>query len=327
MRYFKIPAAIFVCLTITMLSAAALAEEPCPSCPSGCVPIGLVGEFRAGVSADVRVCPAGCTALETVKSMAEKPLCSLQAEAATAAVPPAEPQAVAATATEAPVYADNTRNRIILGRTALGIQPGDVTITGYGAGLWQFEYGVNENLQLGAFVVLPVMVAGVFPSIKAHVNLTDNIALGGGAFGGVFGPFAEGLMDVSIWMIGGHAEMTFAITRNNVINIGMIALGGGFGLSDTDAFDGAILIPNIGFRTTFTPRWSFQVELSMPFLAGPEGTYMAGDLFLLFYGFRGHGELIFGDIGFAMPLFEDYIKYIWKYTPMGIPYFSIGFKI
>ena len=312
-----------VCLIMVLWTGMAAAAEPCPQCPAGCVPAGLVGEFRTDVPAGVRQCPAGCVAFEMVKTMAEKPLGQVADVQANPPAPVTNQMAIA----PKQAYADYTRGRIVMSNTALGLESGDLLITGYAAGLWQFDYALNENLQLGAFVVLPGMAAGVFPTLKAQVDLTDSIALGGGVFGGVFGPFTSGVGDWSIWMLGGHMEMTFSITRNNVINMGMTVAYWGYGLTDTYPSNGVLLIPNLGFRTTFDPRWSFQVELSMPFYAEKEGSQWAGDLFLLFYGFRGHGELIFGDIGFALPIFDEYIRYIWKYTPIGIPYFSIGFKI
>jgi hypothetical protein len=35
---------------------------------------------------------------------------------------------------------------------------------------------------------------------------------------------------------------------------------------------------------------------------------------------------VFGDIGFMLPLEEEYINHVWQYVPLGIPYFSIGMK-
>ena len=312
-----------VCLITALWGNPAVAAEVCPECPSGCVPAGLVGEFRTDVPAGVRQCPAGCVAFEMVKTMAEKPLCQLAA----ATTSPAAAEATGASEIPQERYADYTRGRLVLGNTALGPQAGDLLITGYAAGLWQFDYALNEHLELGAFVVLPVMVAGAFPSIKAHTNLSDSVALGGGVFGGMFGPFAGSLGDWSVWILGGHAEMTFAFTRNNVLNLGLAVVHWGYHLSAPYPSHGVLLVPSIGFRTTFHPRWSFQTELEMPFYAGEDGAEGAGKMFLLFYGFRGHGDLMFGDIGFVMPIFEGYFDFLWKYTPLGIPYFSIGFKI
>jgi hypothetical protein len=303
---------------IALLGGAAIAAEPCPPCPPGCIPEAFVEQYKPSAVEVERNCPPGCIALEKAKVLRDRPGCELGVARDEGAVgQQAEPRR----------NVESTRTRTVLLPSALGAPAGEVIATGYAAGLWDLEYVLSDNLQVGAYVVLPVYVAGVFPSIKAQFALSDRFSVGFGALAGLVGPYAGDESGSFALVAAGHAEVTFH-TRRHMLNLGLMAVGAGVrsGGGGLDMFDGAILLPNAGYRFAFHPDWSFQLELTGPLLVADNGLVNDEAIIILSYGFRGHGDIMFGDVGFTLPLFSAYIDDAWKYTPLGIPYFSIGFK-
>lgn len=231
-----------------------------------------------------------------------------------------------------------TRHRVTVSPTAVGMEKGDFTITGYGLGIWEFQYGVHENVQIGALTLLPVGVAGLIPTVSAHYRVNDHFAVGGGAYVGVVGSFTDmDLVDQAfVVLYGGSFQMT-AIWGRHTLNFSLIAgsaagrllydLGDDEGYVDTFTnLRGAYMLPSIGYRFEMHPNWSLQIEVAIPVYADPDGHMTADDVVtMIFYGIRGHAGLVYGDLGFMIPACEGYFTEIWKYTPIGIPYFSLGF--
>lgn len=311
---------VFVCAMLGhgLLAGPAFAAEQCPECPQGCIPQAYVESFKDTVGETARACPPGCVAIETVKALRDQPGCVPVETGQARAAPPAA---------GAQPNVNSTRTRGVFLPTALSAPAGELIFTGYGAGLWDAGYVLSDNLQLGAYMVLPVYVAGVFPNIKAQFALGDNLAVGFGGLAGLGGPYAGGEAGAFLLVAGGHAEVTVH-TGKHLFNLGLMVLGAGLRQKgkDLDMVDGAILLPNAAYRFAFHPDWSFQVEVTGPVVVGKDGVVNEEAIVIATYGFRGHGDIMFGDVGFTLPLFSDYIKDVWKYTPLGIPYFSIGFK-
>ncbi|HOX47238.1 MAG TPA: hypothetical protein PK668_26830 [Myxococcota bacterium] len=301
-----------------LLAAGQARAAPCPVCPAGCVPLEYVEQLKApppGPAA--RVCPDECAPLEQVKSMREKPGCELQAEQAGPVTPPPAEQRNEVT----------TRNRVILTPTAFMPPPDQATFTGYAAGLWEFSYTLGEVAQVGTYFTLPVVVFGVFPEARAGVRLGDHVALGGGVLGGLIFGYATDVSGDLFWLIGGHGELSLMF-GDHLLNFSLMAFGGGFRWEsgNDDLIDGALLLPTFGYRWAFHRNWSLQLELTVPLLV-QDGLENDDDVVvLLMYGFRGHGDTMFGDIGFCLPIYEDFIDEVWQYVPLGFPYFSIGFN-
>lgn len=231
-----------------------------------------------------------------------------------------------------------TRHRVTISPTAVGMEKGDFTVTGYGLGVWELQYGVHENVQIGALTLLPVGVAGLIPTVSAHYRVNENFAVGGGAYFGIVGSFADmSVVDQAFVLVyGGSFQMT-GIWGKHSLNVSLIAgsaagrLAWDVGDSEGDVgtfsnLRGAYMLPSVGYRYEVHPNWSLQIEVAIPVFAGPDGSMDGDDVVtMIFYGVRGHAGLVFGDLGFVIPAHREYFTEIWKYTPLGIPYFSLGF--
>ncbi len=313
---------------------SSLPDKICPSCKAGCIPLDLVDDYdKTGKAQDHR-CGKDCVALEFIRSMSDPPRCrSSKPEPKSGKIEKLKVNNQAA-----------TRERHIFSRSALGLEKGSLVITGFGAGLWDFQYGIHKNVQLEAVTILPVIFVGLLPSVKVHgAAIKDKLYFSGSLFGGFLASYVDADVLFSAgdgyWLLGGN----FAMSRTwneHIFSLGTTVFMHGYYYSHTFDGDsnyddesgsvmgeGAFIIPNLSYRYGFHRNWSFQTELTPIMYAGgnsPRGLEDA--VYLLSYGFRGHGEMLFGDIGFTLPLHKDFVKYVWKYTPLGFPYFSVGFK-
>ncbi len=304
-------------------AAPAAVAAPCPTCPAGCVPTAWVAEWKAPPSG-APACPAGCVSLELVRSLSDDRSCAVAqppAPASDAASP--DGTALGAVAVASPPEAvrpvDATRQRIIVFPTALGPPKGQSSFTGYGAALWHYEYGASDSATLGLYAVLPIGVAGVFPSVSLHSVVDAHVAVGAGAVGGIVTAYTTG---DSLWAAFGHAEVTY-FDDENIFNVGLLAGTAG---ANGETADGVLLLPNVGYRRLISRTWSFQTEITPPFVTGG-GSDVNGRVWVLNYGLRVHGDAVFGDFGFSMPIAKGFFDEAWKYLPLGVPYFTLGFHI
>lgn len=227
-----------------------------------------------------------------------------------------------------------TQDRIIFSRTAIGNQPRDLHLTGYAAGIWDIDYAVNRNVTLGIAIQLPILSVGAVPHLTVNTNVTGNFAVGAGLFAGVWGQYLSN-PEASILMAAGtHAAATW-IKGPHMVNLGIMAADYA-SYSKKDDFilgPGLGVLASFGYRYSINKNWAFLFEVHTPFLIDVTKSpsrnlaeYNYGEIWAVMYGFRGHGDHIFGDFGFMLPLFPEYITHVWPYLPLGIPYFSIGMK-
>lgn len=339
------------------LYAAPGLTEPCPSCPGGCVPRGMVESLRVEADAIVDSCPAECVSVSRVKSFLDTPRCTTAATTQddarpapateeTGVTPPTDPPAGSAPLADSgtseallqdtiitanPYYA-NTRHRLVTMPTASGLEKGRTAITGYGFGLWEFQHGVTKEVQVGIMTLLPVLVTALAPTVRVHGQINENFYLSGGVFGSWFHSYNS---DYHVLFGGGSIEGTFRSGRHT-FNLGLVAMSGGSGDKDWggyyrtvwDAWDAVLLLPHLGYRLELAEIWSFQLEF-MPLLwiSTREQEYTRTENFtaLIFYGFRVHGSLLYGDFGFCIPASAWFGDWLWSYAPLGLPYFSLGF--
>ena len=298
-----------------LLAPGSAGAEQCPVCGDGCLPAALVEVLKQTPGQQERDCPKGCLPVERVKTLLDIPNCAYEPDAR-------DPLESGTT------NADGTRHRLGLMPTALPNPEGQLTMTGYGLGLWHIQYALNPYVEVGTLVVLPIYVAGVAPTVRFHIRLNEHLSIGAGGFFGIGGAYVNNDRGEFGLAVGGHLNLTASLGRHN-LNLGLIALGyGAKGRENALSMnDEAMLLPSLGWAWSFAEDWLVLAELTAPLIVNSEGLRFREPAFLLIYGVRGHGKTIFGDVGFALPLFDDYVKEVWKYTPLGIPYFSIGVKL
>ncbi len=319
MKHFYILAAF---LMLILPGSLALAQEipPCPECPRFCVPEGFVETQKATLPENLPTCPPGCLPLGAIKSLLDAPRCRFSLEAET---PPEMAQpAVETPKTEEIRNESSTRHRLMYTQTALGVEKGQTTITGYLAAVWDFQYGLHDNVQLGVVTILPISVFGLLPTFKFHGKVNDFLHLSIGGFGGMITTYVASV-DFYAWVAGGQAAASF-VFDNHLFNLSFTSFTAGKYEDRWRNYDGAVLIPALGYRYGFHRDWSFQTNLSPAFFV-ESGRTEVSRIWLWSYGFRGHGEVMYGDIGFTMPLHKDFFNAVWKYLPLGIPYVSLGF--
>lgn len=294
---------------LSCLAQPARGLDLCPKCGDGCVPEQFVEQTRDPESPVFWPCPLGCIPLERVVRLRSVPGCIYVQD-------------------DAPLVSgtDTTASRVVMMPTAASNPVGQWTMTGYVAGLWQVEYAVSEHVQVGSMVILPIYVAGAIPNIKFQTQASEHLQLGGGAFVGLGGIYVGG-SGGSLLLFGGHLELSVPIACHS-LTLGLVGgTGGGWSNNrDFDLTDGAWLFPYFAWQWAFHDDWLFMTELTSVMGVRSDGLWLDEAFFVLIYGIRGHGQVMFGDIGFALPLFSAYIKEMWRYTPLGFPYFSIGLK-
>ena len=320
---------LFFCLVATLIFGLSLpawtSELPaCPECPSTCVPEAYVDIQKAPLPENLPKCPSGCIPLGSVKLMLDEPLCKI-------AMDDTKPKETALSSEKSTTTTaekkekrnvESTRHRLHYTPTAVGLKKGEATITGYIAAAWNFEYGFHENLQAGVVTVLPISIIGIIPTVKFHGAVTDYLHLSIGGFGGCLLSYVGS--GGSVFLGGGQGVASF-VSGKHLINFSFSAMSAGISTEHGwEGADGALLVPSLGYRLEMHRNWSFQADLT-PLLVVNTKKLESENFWLLNYGVRGHGDLFFGDLGFTMPLVKSFLDNVWRYVPLGIPYFSLGF--
>ncbi len=214
--------------------------------------------------------------------------------------------------------------RINFSRTAFGVEKGETTVTGYGGFLWVMNHGLTDWMELNVTTVLPIMVYGATFGFSFHTDREKDIAYGVGVRGGIGGIMAS--MYGLGYTAGVDGRMSFRFQSRLFLNLSLSL--DTLGYSRSDEAPSILLSPSIGFRVAFSRNWSYQMEYMLPLnkrdgaeFIEPSDAYFG----LLIYGFRVHGDLVFGDFGFMLPLGYFYLEGLAMYAPLGVPYLSLGF--
>ena len=226
-----------------------------------------------------------------------------------------------------------TRDRIIFSRTAIGNKPKTINMTGYAAGVWDIDYSINRNVTIGAAVLLPVLSTAVIPHISANVFLSKHFAIGAGVFAGIWTYYVKNTDGYFLLFGGGHVAATY-VNGPHMLNLSALCAGYGDYNKQRNFIFGHELgvVASLGYRYSINKNWALLLEVHTPFgidvNASPSkncSNNSYGEVWAVMYGFRGHGGQVFGDFGFVLPLYAEYIKTTWQYLPLGIPYFAVGF--
>ncbi|MBW1807280.1 MAG: hypothetical protein JRJ87_03740 [Deltaproteobacteria bacterium] len=215
--------------------------------------------------------------------------------------------------------------RIVFLPTAIPRPQGVFNATAHDIGFWQLEYGLSDQVGLGLQVLLPITVVALAPGLRLGFRLSDNVWLGGSITAGFFIPYIDGV-DVQVLFYGGGPSLTLGNDRF-IFNCGLMAMGATLfadsneGGNETEA----LLLPHLGISVRLSEMVRFNLEVTPPLLPTVEGGSDAM-LWLVLYGIRIHGEMLYGDISFVWPAGKDTWTFM-KYMPMGLPLLSFGFQI
>ncbi len=223
-------------------------------------------------------------------------------------------------------------DRIIFSRTAVNNPPKEINLTGYAMGIWDVNYSINRNFNVGGAILLPIYSSAIMPHASANLFVHKNLAIGMGLCGGIWSYYANNKDSYFLWFGGGHVAMTYVNGRHLVNISALCGTGGDYNKKRDFIFSkGLAVIPSLGYRFSVNKSWALLLEAHAPCIINAEYSssenikeYEYGKIWAVAYGFRGKGGHLFGDFGFILPLCREFIKITWKYVPLGIPYFVIG---
>jgi len=318
-----------------LFSPILLAEEEqpakvdCPACPAGCVPADLVHEYALDPYKYENDCPAGCVDIRMVRSLSFEPACQMAPLRLKPGFTEEENKPLVYSARR---YS-HTLNRMVTSRTALPLTDSKFSATGYMIGLWELNGSPYKNLQVGILTLIPAGFFAFVPTAHYSGEIAENSYLGAGLFGGYFSDYL-GWLELEVWTMGGSLEYTYVYKDKHVFNVMLLAMGGGHdkGNDGIENWPFAILLPSLAYQYRWSESWAFNLDMSVPLLIDDHADETQKDIeekftYNIFYGVRGHGGIIFGDIGFYLPASKWFKNYLWKYFPFGFPYFSIGVEI
>lgn len=208
--------------------------------------------------------------------------------------------------------------RIIWGLTALGREPGEGSWNIFNLGVWDFDYGVNKNLQIGITTMVPIVFFMAVPHVKINLPVNDKVNFAINANAGGLVCYIGGC-DLYVAVYGGGPMLTIG-THKLLFNLSFPVLG----VTTNDDTDW-LAIPSIGFSGQVSRRVKINLELYCPLAGFMDNGIGQGEFWLLLYGIRIFGEQIYGDISFALPIFE-HMGDILEYTPFGYPLLGFGFQ-
>jgi hypothetical protein len=232
---------------------------------------------------------------------------------------------------------DGDAGRLIWSSTAFTRDEGRWNASVFNLGYWTFDYGISPNVTLKLSTTVPVMNLSLLPGIKFGFPVSDAVSVGLQANVGVFGYYLEEL-DLITVVYGGGPMLTIG-NENSAFNLAVLAFGatvfmpsdvwdadGHYG-EEWDQFTGGILLPNVGGFVRVSKRVKLMLEVHVPGLLEESGEALEetfGRIWVVMYGLRIMGQDMYGDVCFALPLFEGVWEYI-RYTPMGFPFLGFGF--
>lgn len=219
---------------------------------------------------------------------------------------------------------DPAASRAVWMPTALPKPRKNLQATGFDLGLWHIEGSVSDQIDAGSFVLLPIGVLAVAPTIRWHKSLDDRLHVG-----------AVGQVGVVASLIGsGHAflygvgpMLTLGDARK-YLNFSTLV----YGLNGGDE-GGMLILPSVSAGVQVGRRVKLNAELtSVNAIAGvfdddvSNGDDSVGEVFAFLYGARIFSEsgAVFGDISFIAPLGSD-VGNFYKVLPIGFPLINLGF--
>ena len=213
---------------------------------------------------------------------------------------------------------DPEATRVIWGLTALGREPGEGSWNIFNLGVWDFDFGISENLQIGITTMVPIVFFAAIPHVKINLPINENVNLAINGTAGVLLCYIGGC-DLFVAVYGGGPVLTIG-SPELLFNLNFPI----YGVTTNDDTNW-LAAPSIGFSAQVSRRVKINLELYCPLAGFMDNGIGKGEFWLFLYGIRLFGEQIYGDISFALPIFEG-MGNILEFTPFGFPLLGFGFQ-
>lgn len=223
-------------------------------------------------------------------------------------------------------YQDPAASRSVWTPTALPKPRKGVQATGFNLGLWHVEGTINNNIDVGSFVLLPIGLLAVAPTVRYHRSTSENFHYAFVGNAGFATSFASGF-DANLFMYGGGPVVTLG-TSEKYLNFALLGYGfhaaAGNELFDVD-HSAYMVLPSIGGGIQVAGK----VKLNAEFISfnGSDFSRDAGAIWAFVYGARIFSESgsIFGDISFVAPIASG-VGDFYRTLPLGFPMLTLGFS-
>lgn len=220
---------------------------------------------------------------------------------------------------------DPDEGHIVFAETGFAREPGRFLAKAYSVGgTWSFRYSLSDEWEVGGHASIPVFQIHLGPAARYTHSFTDYVHLGVLAQVHLIAGYSDPLDDVVLTVYGGGPSLSLG-TRDLHFTLGMTA----YGISISGAWDSETLwalLPQAGFGIRLGDIVKLVAEAYVP-VVGHNSEYSdGGEVAVVIYGLRLHGERFFGDITFAMPIWDDMWD-VMKYVPMGFPLLNFGFSL
>jgi len=231
-------------------------------------------------------------------------------------------------------FPDPESPRVIYGQTAIRRKKGTWDWTIYELGLWNFDYGVTDWLEVGVEAAPPLFALTFFPHVKIGTDLGKNVSVAVRVMGGFVYPYIGdvrehyGLFGGGPILTIGDADLCFNISWPVYVAFEAehkerFESEDSYEVETYNDYDAVWATwPHIGFSWRVHKRVKLNAEL---YTFAAEGFDYNGEFWVFVYGIRLMGNRIFGDINFVVPIWEDAWD-ILQYMPIGYPLLVFGFQ-
>jgi hypothetical protein len=210
---------------------------------------------------------------------------------------------------------DPAPDRIVYSTTALPNERNGARVSAFELGVWEGDWSVNRNLNVGVQGVPPVGILVIGPTFRAVVSISDIFHVGVTGRGGVIKSL---LSDHYVIYYGGGPIATLGTSRA-ALSVSLLAYG-----ASTGHRSGMAWLPNVGATVQVTDNMKLNVEA---FSLNSKDFHKAGQFWAILYGLRFFGDKgnFFGDFGFMAPVFHNVGKF-YRWAPLGLPIIGLGYK-
>jgi hypothetical protein len=202
--------------------------------------------------------------------------------------------------------------RVIYSPTAFTRPTGRFGFNAFELGALTVDYGVSDNVELGAQTAIPLGFVAVGGLAKIGYSWNGGaIAVRGNVI------VAKLLVDSgqAASVFGGGPVLTLG-NYDNYFNISAQVYG-----ASADGGTGGFALPNFGGSFRLGEVVRLGAELYFPTGLGEDS--FLGEVVLLLWGIRLFGDHVWGDIALADPICDGCAD-IYQVIPLGIPFLNIG---